>query len=397
MSLSLNGVTFYSHGHKLLGTFFGAAGEGPRPTALMLHGIPGVEKNFDLAYALREAGWNVLAFHYRGCWGSEGAYSLPGILDDITAALDYLCGLPSVDTSRLAGVGLSLGGWGVIMAAARDERLRAVVAVNPLVDGMARPLTDGEASEWASMLDGISPTEVQAQWRALPPLPPVAGKLASRCTLLLTGDADELFSPSHFQPLADALPREAAEWRRVPGANHTFNDYRPLLRRAVLDWLAEAFAPVAALPPGFTLRSPVESDHARVLAVLSEWWGGRDLSHLLPRLYLQHFNDTSFIVEADGELAAFLIGFVSQSEPGVAYIHFAGVHPAQRQAGLARQLYERFFRAARARGASEVHCITSPVNSGSIAFHKRMGFVASEPIADYDGPGDDRVALKRKL
>src|SRR3990172_12944085 len=163
LTSTLEGVTFHSRGHKLLGAFFRAAAV-PAPTVLLLHGIPGVEKNLDLAYALRDAGWNVLAFHYRGCWGSEGVYSLPGILDDITAAIDYLSWHPAVDRDRLAGVGLSLGGWGVIMAAARDSRLRAVVSMNPLVNGKARPRYDAEAAEEASMLNGITAAEMKAQW-----------------------------------------------------------------------------------------------------------------------------------------------------------------------------------------------------------------------------------------
>jgi ribosomal protein S18 acetylase RimI-like enzyme len=159
------------------------------------------------------------------------------------------------------------------------------------------------------------------------------------------------------------------------------------------------------------LRHPIESDHARVINVLTEWWGGRDLTALLPRLYFQHFTDTSFIIEknqnADGsdkskknqltsapsansafkglnpddqnpELIAFLIGFMSQSQPRVAYIHFVGVHPEQRKQGLARYLYERFFVLARSRGAREVQCVTASVNTGSIAFHKRMGFEVEE-------------------
>jgi pimeloyl-ACP methyl ester carboxylesterase/ribosomal protein S18 acetylase RimI-like enzyme len=362
-----------------------------------LHGIPGVEKNYDLAYALRGAGWNVLAFHYRGCWGSEGNYSLPGIVDDIAAALDYLSAHPAVDTRRLAGVGLSLGGWGVVMAAARDReaRLRAVVSMNPLVDPNTRPLADAEAADFVSMLNGITPADVQAQYLALTPLPLVAGKLAGRPTLLLTGDADELFPPSHIQPLADAMP--FAEWRRIPGASHTFDDHRPVMVRMVIDWLTRAFSPIPPLPHILTLRSPTESDHARVLTALSEWWGGRDLSQLLPRLFFQHFNDTGFIVEENGALVAFLIGFISQCDPRAAYIHFVGVHPAHRRAGLGRALYERFFELARARGAREVRCITAPVNASSIAFHTRLGFVASEPIRDYDGPGDDRVAFKKRI
>ena len=55
--------------------FFLAAGEGPKPTMLLLHGLPGNARNFDLAQAVRRAGWNVLTFPYRGAWASEGTFS----------------------------------------------------------------------------------------------------------------------------------------------------------------------------------------------------------------------------------------------------------------------------------------------------------------------------------
>jgi len=296
MPASLNHVFLYSvDGHRLSGGLFIPDGDGPHPTVLLLHGIPGIEKNFDLAYALREAGWNCFYFHYRGCWGSEGVYSLPGILDDIKVATDYLGQHPEVDKARLAGVGLSLGGWGVVSAAARDERLRAIVSLNPLVNGRARPLTDDEAANFAAPLNGITPAEVQTQWRNLTPLTGVAYKLSGRPTLLLTSDADELFSPEHQRPLAKAMP--FAEWKQLPGANHTFSDHRKLMVRTVIDWLTRTFSRLAPLSPSLSLRHPVEADHASVLAILRGWWGGRDLSHLLPRLFFQHFNDTSFIIE----------------------------------------------------------------------------------------------------
>lgn len=397
MPASLDLITFPSHGARLLGYVFRPDGRGPFPTALLLHGIPGVEKNWDLAYALREAGWAVLLMHYRGCWGSQGNYSLPGIVDDISAGIDYLSSRPDVDLNRLAGVGLSLGGWGVVTAASRDReaRLRAIVAINPLVTPKAQPLDDNTFHEFAAPLTGITPEEVRAQWLALTPLTEVAHQLAPRPTLLLTGEADELFDIEHQRSLAEAMP--LAAWHRIPDARHMFSDHRPILVHTVIDWLTHTFSPIPSYPSAFTLRPPAESDHARVIAVLADWWGGRDLSHLLPRLYFQHFNDTSFIVEKDGELAAFLIGFLSQSQPRVAYIHFVGVAPAHRQHGLGRRLYERFFEVARARGVHEVHCITGPVNTGSIAFHTRMGFTPSAALADYDGPGDDRVTFKKVL
>lgn len=80
---------------------------------------------------------------------------------------------------------------------------------------------------------------------------------------------------------------------------------------------------------GLSVRHPKVADHGRVLTVMDTWWGGlggkmgsQRRALLLPRLFFQHFADTSHLVEyRDGRLAAFLIGFLSQSEPSVAYIH----------------------------------------------------------------------------
>ena len=63
----LDGVTFTSKGYRLLGGFYKAAGATPRPTAVLLHGLPGIEKHLDIAYRLRDLGWNCLYFHFRGC------------------------------------------------------------------------------------------------------------------------------------------------------------------------------------------------------------------------------------------------------------------------------------------------------------------------------------------
>lgn len=56
---------------KVNGVFFIAAGKGPHPTVILFHGLPGNEKNLDLAQAVRRAGWNVLTFNYRGSWGKS--------------------------------------------------------------------------------------------------------------------------------------------------------------------------------------------------------------------------------------------------------------------------------------------------------------------------------------
>ena len=118
---------------------------------------------------------------------------------------------------------------------------------------------------------------------------------------------------------------------------------------------------------------------------------------MLPKLFFVHFRDTSFVAERDGELAGFLVGFLSPAQPEDAYVHFMGVSPAERGTGLGRELYERFFTVARARGRNRVSCVTSPANIGSLAFHTALGFEPSAPQAGYDGPGEDRVVLTRAL
>ena len=121
-SAGLDDVLLYSQGSKLLGGFYRAKGRGPRPTAVLLHGVPGVEKNLDIAYELRDRGWNCLYFHYRGCWGSEGTYSFEGALEDVAVATEWVLAQPEVDPQRLAVVGNSFGGYLALSATAVESR-----------------------------------------------------------------------------------------------------------------------------------------------------------------------------------------------------------------------------------------------------------------------------------
>jgi ribosomal protein S18 acetylase RimI-like enzyme len=155
-----------------------------------------------------------------------------------------------------------------------------------------------------------------------------------------------------------------------------------------------------------SFRHPEPSDYQQIIAVVDDWWGGRRMADMLPKLFFVHFRPTCFVAEHNGQIVGFLVGFVSQTFPGEAYIHFAGVHPGFRKDGLGRALYERFFAAAAKMGCRTVRCVTSPVNEGSISFHRRMGFSAtkSEKIVDgipiiegYDGKGEDRVLFFKSL
>jgi predicted alpha/beta-fold hydrolase len=53
-----------SHGTLMNALVYVAAGAGPHPAVILLHGFPGNERNLDLAQDMRRAGWDVLYFNY---------------------------------------------------------------------------------------------------------------------------------------------------------------------------------------------------------------------------------------------------------------------------------------------------------------------------------------------
>jgi ribosomal protein S18 acetylase RimI-like enzyme len=143
------------------------------------------------------------------------------------------------------------------------------------------------------------------------------------------------------------------------------------------------------------IRHADPADYGRINEVIDEWWGGRPMAAMLPKLFFIHFRDTSFVAEDEGGLAGFLVGFRSQTFDDEAYVHFVGVDPGRRGSGLGHLLYERFFAAVAPR--TIVRAVTSPVNERSVAFHRRLGFEIDRVDDDYDGRGEARVLLVKRL
>lgn len=234
------GVVFVSGGDKLLGSLFLARGDEPKPTAVLLHGLPGIEKNYDLAHALRDSGWNSLIFHYRGSWGSDGNYRFDTLVDDVRAALDYLSSgvHEQVDASRLALVGHSMGGWAAVKAGS-DERVRAVAVIGAVTVPSRLPFTAAMAEvAFTPFLNGISPAEFDEQWGELDGVLEEVGVL-DRPLLIVHGAADSIVPVEQAHLLHHASGRRA-RLEIHPDANHAFVWHRRWLRDLVVPWLEES-------------------------------------------------------------------------------------------------------------------------------------------------------------
>jgi len=236
------GILIPSGGHRLLGTLFLAWGDAPKPTVLLLHGMPGLELNLDIGQDLREHGWNTLVFHYRGCGGSGGPYTLRTLPEDVRAAVDELSSgrHPQVDPGRLVIIGHSMGGWAAVRATATDPRVRALAVVCPAADPGALPFANrAAATEVTDFLQGITPEAFMDQWRALDAAASalsVVDRVAPRPFLVIHGAGDTLIPVAQ----SEALHARAGAPRQLlvhPEANHSFTRHRPWLRQTLRDWL----------------------------------------------------------------------------------------------------------------------------------------------------------------
>ncbi len=118
---------------RINGVAYLASGAGVHPTLVLLHGLPGNEKNLDLAQAVRRAGWNVVTFNYRGSWGSPGSFRFANTVDDADAVLRYVRDSASslgVDTTNMVLGGHSMGGWATAISASHQHGLRGAILIS---------------------------------------------------------------------------------------------------------------------------------------------------------------------------------------------------------------------------------------------------------------------------
>ena len=257
---ALMALTFESHGHQLVGHILVAQGAGPHPTILLLHGFPGYEQNGDLAHIFRRAGWNVMTFHYRGAWGSQGSFSFTHAFEDVSVALAMLR-TPQmreryrVDAERMVLIGHSMGGFAALLTAATDPSLHAVASLAGFHFGrFAEALRqDGELlastiRDWNSCLPalrGLSAEQLiqevldqSEQWT----LDHHLDRLSQPSVLLLGASRDTVAPPDfHHTPLVAALEQRAAPHVRsaMLHSDHAFSDTRVALASHLLTWLDE--------------------------------------------------------------------------------------------------------------------------------------------------------------
>ncbi|MGO8800834.1 MAG: alpha/beta fold hydrolase [Roseiarcus sp.] len=160
-------VSFASGGGRVYGTLRRPAGRGRRPAAILVHGFGSFRDELTgfvgIAGKLAAVGVASLRLDMRGCGKSGVRGQMHPMWDwvaDLRNAVSFLETLPGIAADRVGVVGMSMGGGAACVAAALDERLKAVVALAPVTDGEGwfRHLWTTSLGEgrWRGFLDAIA-------------------------------------------------------------------------------------------------------------------------------------------------------------------------------------------------------------------------------------------------
>ena len=206
------------------------------PAALLFHGFTGncIEPHRLFVKAARsfaQAGICVARFDFIGSGNSDGKFqdvTVENEIDDALAAIAWLETQPGVDRTRLALIGLSLGGLVATCAAARKNHIRAL-ALWSAASGFAqdekwknalarRFLPEQNAYDFNGNLLGPAFAEPVPS-----PRPLEAAKKFRGAALIVHGTSDAIVPLSDAREYSQVF--ENARLHEIDGADHTFNSF----------------------------------------------------------------------------------------------------------------------------------------------------------------------------
>ena len=188
------------------------ASETGDPAVLLLHMLGSQRNAYDpLIPDLVDAGYVVLNVDMRGHGETGGSQDWELAIDDVQVWLDWLREQETVDGSRIAIIGASIGSNVALMGCANDAECVGAIALSPGLD-----------------------------YRGVQPESAVVEGLSERAVLLVAAHGDRYSAESVEQMFTNATGDVSARIYR--GSSHGTNLFRTdydSVSRLILSWLAE--------------------------------------------------------------------------------------------------------------------------------------------------------------
>jgi uncharacterized protein len=237
-----------THGVLINGLLYSPSGAGPHPTLVICHGLPGNEKNLDLAQAVRRAGWNAVTFNYRGSWGSPGSFRFAQNPQDADAVIAYLrdpanAAKLGIDPKRIAIAGHSMGGWVVAHTASHDPQLIGAILISMGDMGLLGSAPHAQAvaamADDMETLAGVTAESMADEVAAHAKEFVVAGTAQGLARIPVLAITSEDHLASHTDTLVAAIKSKGGKVTTIHiDTDHGYSDHRIALENAVITWLS---------------------------------------------------------------------------------------------------------------------------------------------------------------
>jgi len=250
-------LVFQSNSEKLIGTFFKASGKEKKPTVILLHGFPGNENNFDIAHAIKRFGFNVIIFHYRGSWGSEGDFSISNSLEDVHSMIEYISkddisDRLNINVNKIILIGHSMGGFLAFLTTIKYPQIKNIASLAGFNFGFFSDYLIQNPQFVDTTLDGLAQGTVllrgtnkekiynemianRNDWNLLKLIPELSNK-----NILLVGAEYDYVAPLelHHYPMVEGLKKVGSELKsEVYNSGHSFSSTRIMLTTEIINWL----------------------------------------------------------------------------------------------------------------------------------------------------------------
>ena len=230
-----------------------------RPAVILCHSFTGfkeIKHLFVLAEELSKKGFAVLRFDFSDCVGeSEGTcehMQLRSQVEDIMSSIDFIQTKEYVNDDKIGVAGHSLGGAAAIVAAAQDQRIKALVPISaPAKAGMDTIFTEERVKEWKEkgslMFPSLKRGHVKIDYSFYEDFLNYDGTELIRKTTapvrIIQGEADDIVPPENAQLLFEHA-NEPKDLALLKEADHLFTNpaHMDEMIRLTVDWFERHLA-----------------------------------------------------------------------------------------------------------------------------------------------------------
>ena len=253
-------LQYVIQGARVNGYFY-ASSSPDAPTFFFLPGFLDSGDRWDIGHKLSEQGINFFTIDFRGCYFSEGEYSLMNAQEDIDEGIKYLTSADIIqkyhlNPDKIILGGYSFGGGMALSYAVHHSQIKKLIAISSVdLNRFAAELKkdDYQRTMFEAILETMCFPDGPTSFQDDHPIDELirhqeyfdvigsSRELSNRQVLLICGKYDKTVDPFlHTIPLYQNLKEYHSKAQlKVFASDHSFAEVQDLLISAIITWIKQ--------------------------------------------------------------------------------------------------------------------------------------------------------------